>query len=89
MKFNKRQQDILFKKLKPWNNYKECVGYLIPTEILYLISLGCKSREQWKVDYAEQLIKSGHMCSTWFYFTPCNEIKQLLLEKFQHKKHDI
>lgn len=88
MKFTDRQKRILHAKLKPWREFTQCVGYLTPVEILYLVRIGCKPEANWKVEQAENQVKIGEIYGTWFYFEPTDEVLAKLREKYpEFKRH--
>ncbi len=75
-KFTGRHRSILYKKLK-WFSGEQYVGYILPTEILYLMSIGCKQKEFYgtmQIEGAHNSITNGQMYSRWFYFIPTPEL---------------
>lgn len=84
-------QHRLFGKLKPWREYTQCVGYLLPTEILHLVGTGCRPEHSsdWKIEEAKKQVEVGEMYPTWFYFIPTKELLAKMRERFPaFQKHD-
>ncbi len=82
---SERNKHRLFSKLKPYREYTECVGFLLPTEILYLMDIGCKIyhfASSWKIEEAQRRVKVGEMYATWFYFKPTKELLAEMRERF-------
>ena len=85
MKFSERMKRILFNKLRPWNGYKECVGYITPIKIKYLLSIGCaaeRGQSAYYADQAEKQIAVGEGRGSWFYFVPTKELLAMIRERF-------
>lgn len=78
----------MLKKLKPWRNFTQCVGYLTPVEIVYLVEMGCRPETDWKVEQAKEQIAVGKSQGCWFYCEPTRELLAKLRERFpQYEKH--
>lgn len=82
MKFSDKQKYTLLMKLRPWNEYRECVGYLLPIEVLYLVEQGCKPshNDDWIVAKAREQVKRGDAFGHWFYFVPNKELLEKMRE---------
>ena len=90
MKFTERMKRILLAKLSPWDNHTECVAFVTPVEIKYLLSIGCKAERGQSTHYAEQAQKQiaiGDIYPSWFYFIPSTEIKKAVQERFTNQRH--
>jgi len=90
MRFNKRQQQILFSKPHPWKNYTKCVAYVTPVEIVYLVSIGCKPEDARTVETAKLQIAIGEIYGGWFYFTPTAELLDKMRDRFPlWQRHNV
>lgn len=87
MKFTDQQKSILFAKLGRRHNPAQYFGCVTSTEVVYLVSIGCKPvrGSERTVEWAKEEVKTGKIYGYhWFYFFPPKD-----LNKFPHDKvHD-
>jgi hypothetical protein len=75
----KKNRRILLAKIRHFRDRQWC-GYLLPTEIIWLMDCGCKATKYtwWDpIKEAREQIKIGLMYGSWFYFEPTQRIVEL------------